>query len=413
MKLNRIAIQFSIVLLLPFISCEKTIIERVGGPGEGKVYSIEGYAQKGPYIVGTDVTVAELNDKLFPTGRVFFSTILDNEGRFELPGIVLESQYIQIKVKGRYFSETGGYVPTEELTLYSLADITRSETVNVNIFTHLEKERVEFLVRGQGYSFKDAKEKARNEILKIFEWDNITIGESESLNLTESNTGGALLLAMSAIFENIEFVKRVETITNFRIDFSEDGMLDTETIQNRLLTSAAMVSKLYVRENMENKYGFTLPDFESFIDVFISSSSFRNYFDEIFPESKNGKVNLLRYNSSTLIGNEFAVIVAPLLDNGINIPNFSEAGFSFMVYYPSTPASSFETPSNSWLQAETNHAPCDSPDQYCLKAVYSNVFDNSSDLEIPVSVSGNGYYTISITLEIDGIFYTRYWQTDW
>lgn len=413
MKFNRIAFQFSIIVLLPFISCERTIIEQVGGSTEGKVYSIEGYAQKGPFIIGTDVTVAELNEKLFPTGRVFFSTILDDEGKFKLPGVVLESPYIQIKVKGRYFSETGGYVPSDELTLYSLADITKSETVNVNIFTHLEKERVEYLVQDQNYSFKDAKEKARNEILKLFEWDNFTIGESESLDLTSDNTGGAILLALSAIFENIEFVKRIETLTNFRVDLGEDGILDDKAIQNRLRSSAAMVNTFYVRENLETKYGFSMPDFESYVDVFVTNSSFRNYFDEIFPESKNGKVNLLRYNSSTLTGTEFAVFVSPLVDNEDVIPNFSEASFSFMVYYPSDPTSSFETPSYSWIQAETDQAPCDSPVHICLKAVYYNVFDNSSDLEIPVSVSGNGYYTLSIMLEIDGILYNHFWQTAW
>lgn len=47
------------ILLLATLSCEKTIIEP-GPPVEGKTYSIEGYAQKGPFIVGTDVTVAEL-----------------------------------------------------------------------------------------------------------------------------------------------------------------------------------------------------------------------------------------------------------------------------------------------------------------------------------------------------------------
>lgn len=123
------------ILLFSIISCEKTIIEP-GPPVEGTTYSIEGFAQKGPFIVGTDVTVSELNDQLFPTGRVFFSTILDDKGYFNLPGVVLVSPYVQIKIRGLYYSEYNGFINSTELTLYSLADITKSESINVNIMTH-------------------------------------------------------------------------------------------------------------------------------------------------------------------------------------------------------------------------------------------------------------------------------------
>lgn len=400
-----------IVGLLPLLSCEKTIIEQVTGPnGNGKLYSIGGHAQKGPFIVGTDVTVSELNDKLFPTGRVFFSTILDDEGYFELPGVVLESPFIQIKVRGRYFSETGGYVPTEELTLYSLADITKSETINVNILTHLEKERVEYLVQEKDHTFESAKEKAQEEILKVFEWNDLNIGESSGLDLTVDNTGGAVLLAMSAIFENIEFITRLETIVGFKSDFAEDGTLDSEQIQNRLLTSADMLSNEIVRDNLETKYEIVIPNFEEKIQVFVETSTYTNYFDLMFPVSGDGKINLLRVEDASLDeGDSYAIIVRKTPSD----VDVSEGYFYFFSSYAANPASSFEAGTDHWFQLTFDDRPeCPNQD-FCNKRLYNMVEVGAIEYTIPVVISGNGKSEFYFSISLDGIFTTMHREFTW
>ncbi|HNH59940.1 MAG TPA: hypothetical protein PLS80_07945, partial [Cyclobacteriaceae bacterium] len=187
------------------LSCdETTIVKNYTGTGEEKTYSIEGYAQKGPFIVGSNVTVSELNENLYPTGRVFFATILDNTGHFELPGVILVSPFILIKVEGSSYSEVQGGVPTgESLTLYSIADITESETININILTHLEKERVEYLVQEESKSFNEAKEQALEELLEVFDLQDYSVQASEDLTILSSNEGNAVLLAVSSIIEGV------------------------------------------------------------------------------------------------------------------------------------------------------------------------------------------------------------------
>lgn len=414
MKIKSSSKQFAIaLLLLTIFSCEDTtIVKNYTGTGEEKTYSIEGYAQKGPFIVGTDVTVSELSEDLYPTGRVFFATILNDEGYFELPGVVLASPYIQIKIRGRYFSETGGYVTNEELTLYSLADINQAETINVNLLTHLEKERVEHLVQEEDYSFEDAKEKAKEEILDTFEWSEFSVDNSENLDLTENNTGGAVLLAVSSIFENIEYVKRIETITNFKVDFREDGTLDTESIQNRLLTSAAMLSTETVREILETEYGgVTLSNFEELVQVFIQNSSYINYFELIFPAEADGKINLLRLTGSNLNStHDYAIIVQsapPELEFGILSKNFS-----YRCYFPDNPISSFNADSEFWLQTWDFNIDCAGL-EFCNDKLYNMAEVGTIDYSIPVVKSGIGRLEFSFGFDIDGIFKTEYREITW
>jgi hypothetical protein len=303
-----------ILILFPLISCEEIIIEK---EQEGKVYTVEGFAQKGPFIVGADVTIAELNDKLFPTGRVYFTTILDDKGRFVLPGVVLTSPYVQIKIRGFYFSEVWSNISNKELTMYALADIRKSEAINVNIITHLESERLEHLVQKENLSFNEAKAKAFEEFLAIFDWQNLDVGSSESLDLSKNDDGGAVLIAAASIFERIQddFIKRLETITNFRTDFA-DGKIDSTIILNRMLTAASLLDEERILTNLKFKFGdIAFPDFGALLDEFKENSSYTNYtkFKDVFPLSIDNKVNLLTMPQGTVLNpnNSYYILINP------------------------------------------------------------------------------------------------------
>jgi hypothetical protein len=391
-----------IFILCPLFSCEETIIEQ---EREGKVYTIEGFAQKGPYIVGTDVTVAELNDKLFPTGRVFFSTILDDKGRFALPGVVLESPYVQIKIRGFYYSEVWDNVTATELTLLAFADVRKSETINVNIITHLESERVAHLVQKENLSFDEAKTKAFKEFLAVFEWEDLDVASSETLDLSENDEGGAVLLAAACLFERSQgdYVKRLETITNFRIDFT-DGKIDEPLTQNRLRSAASYIDRGRVLTNLENKYGsISFPDFGFLLDQFMQNSSYTDYgsFTNVFPESIDNKINLLRVtNDANLNGGvDYYVLINPpesvqnatlLLRIDLDdITSFSIEPDSDVIYfkdeYSSYGTYIYETNGNNWTQKS-----------------------------LPISITaGEGlrYGRLSYTLVIDGFIVTNYQST--
>jgi len=48
------------------------------------IQNVIGYAQKGPFINGSSVTVYDLQSNLSPTGKSFNAQIIDNKGHLNL-----------------------------------------------------------------------------------------------------------------------------------------------------------------------------------------------------------------------------------------------------------------------------------------------------------------------------------------
>ena len=394
---------------LMLISCEETtIIKNYTGTSEEKTYSIEGYAQKGPFIVGSNVTVSELNDDLYPTGRVFFATILDSQGHFELPGVVLTSSYIQIKVEGSYFSEVSGGVQVPgNLTLYSLADITDTQNINVNILTHLEKERVEYLVQEESKSFSEAKEQALEELLSVFNLNSYSVDASEDLSVLSDSEGNAVLLTVSSVIEGIlDYERRLALITNFQNDF-EDGTLDAVSIQNTLLTSAFSLVPSMIIENITTKFtGVTVPDFEPVLEHFLENSEYTNYFSEIFVRTEDGSINLLKdHDMETLdLTKEYVLFINP--PHGVDVI----LNIVFNAYQHADEGI-FDIASPLWTESNVQQSCSFEGDPHCLVNHIYRLYIRGTDLstiEIPISsLTGKGYMGFSLELVIDGFYTTE------
>ena len=65
-----------------------------------KKEKVSGFAQKGPYINGTQILMSELNTQLQQTGNVFTTQIINNQGSFELIDLTLESQFVEFSASG-------------------------------------------------------------------------------------------------------------------------------------------------------------------------------------------------------------------------------------------------------------------------------------------------------------------------
>lgn len=398
----------SALLLVVALSCdETTIVKNYTGTGEEKTYSIEGYAQKGPFIVGSNVTVSELNEELYPTGRVFFATILDNTGHFELPGVILVSPFILIKVEGSSYSEVQGGVPTgESLTLYSIADITESETININILTHLEKERVEYLVQEESKSFNEAKEQALEELLGVFDLQNYSVQASEDLTILSSNEGNAVLLAVSSIIEGVyNYERKLALITNFQRDF-EDGVLDATDIQNTLITSAFSLNTQRVVDNLTDKFpSASIPDFKPVVDHFLNSSEYVNYFSELFVRNDDGSINLLNNENINSLDptDDYILYLNP--PQGVNVV----INITFEPMYYSDEAN-FNASATAWTNSELSISCPPEPDPHCNVRRTYTLSANGNDLqpiEIPItSFTGHGTIGLSFDLTIDELFST-------
>jgi len=260
----------SLVLLL--FSCQKDdapIIKE----------KLTGFVQKGPFVNGTSIMISELDHNLVQTGKNFSTQIIDNRGSFELKGISFESRYVELKADGFYFNEILGKTSTAQLTLYALTDLSARDNVNVNVLSHLEKQRIQYLI-SKGITFEQAKNQAQGEILKIFEISMDNIGESESLDISCEGDDNAILLAVSVILQgyrtDAQFSELLATIAG---DLREDGLLDNAVTGSALINHTKYMNMSTIRKNLENRYkeltgDAVIPAFEKFLHLFIDSTNF-------------------------------------------------------------------------------------------------------------------------------------------
>ncbi|MCL2290007.1 MAG: hypothetical protein FWC34_04790 [Bacteroidetes bacterium] len=257
-----------------FTACKKNDEQQI------QKETLSGYAQKGPLVIGSSVTIAELNASYQQTGKTYHASISNNLGSFELNNIELASQYIELKADGYYFNEVSGQTSGGTLTLYALADIENVNSVNVNVLTHLEKPRIEYLTKQQGVSFAAAKRQAQQEILAIFGFTPQE-SSSEMLNLTSD----AKLLAISCILQGqLSTGDMVELMAQISADIRQNGKLNNIAIGSKLMNNAVSInlSLSEIRVNLTKKYAelgisVTIPDFENYIKTFINS--------ELYPQT--------------------------------------------------------------------------------------------------------------------------------
>ena len=263
-----LALAFSLLL-----SCsEKDENSSSSGSGTSS-NTVSGYVQKGPFIQGTVITVWELDSSLVQTGRTFIGTIDDNTGTFNARGNVV-SPYVELSAVGYYFNEVSGSLSTAPLTLQALSDLNDNSSVNVNLMTHLEKKRVEYLIDA-GSTFTAAKTQAQAEIMKIFNIENVSLGSSETLDISKSGDGNAVLLAISAILQSDKSeAELTELLSTINTDIRTDGTLDSNTTKATLATAMEYlktrhIDNVTVRDNIEDRYSnlgvsATIPAFESY-----------------------------------------------------------------------------------------------------------------------------------------------------
>jgi hypothetical protein len=158
---------------------------------------ISGTVQKGPFILGTSVTLQELDDQLNPTGITFDVTTNDQEGDFAIPAN-LTSRYAEVIANGYYFDELSAQLSESQLTLRAIVDLTSESTVDVNLVTSMSEPLVRTLF-GQGASFASATSQAEASILAAVGFRPPAGATFSEVSLTGSDAASATLLAASLV----------------------------------------------------------------------------------------------------------------------------------------------------------------------------------------------------------------------
>ena len=237
-------------------------------------WEVAGVSQKGPFVTGSAVTVQELDGiTLKQTGKSFKGSIKSDKGDFAIKDINLKSQYAILEASGYYRDEISGKKSSAPVTLRALTDLSNRKTVNINLLTHLEYERVSYLVADKKMPIADAKAQAESEVFASFAIEG-EFAESEDLNIFKTGDGNAALLAVSVLLQSdVDVAGLTERMGEFSIALAEGGSwddADTKTAIADWACDADLKGSLNtVRKNVEGwKYADTVPAFEKYVTNF-------------------------------------------------------------------------------------------------------------------------------------------------
>jgi len=285
--------------------------------------SIKGSVQKGPFINGTNITISELDKKLSQTGKTFNTQIVNNQGSFEINNIQLKSGYVYFRADGFYFNEVLGEQSNSQISLYAISDVSDKSTINVNILSHLEKPRVEYLI-SEGANFQEAKKQAQREVLAIFGYSLSSAKDSELLDISKEGDENAILLASSLILQGYRSeAELTELLSNISLDLREDGILSNTALGSTLINHAVSLNLTQIRTNLENRYAelavnASIPNFENYIQYFNENTDFEITESLIeYPEIGIYGENILDVNQTTFLGSSFSL--AANLTKGMNL----------------------------------------------------------------------------------------------
>lgn len=263
-----------------------------GGGDDGVVgtgLTVRGAAQKGPFVVGSNVTVSVLASDGTPTSATIETQTTDDLGSFAFS--LAEPNVVQITVQGYHFNEISGKLSNSMLALraiYATSD-ENTQSAHVNILTHLIHNRVLAHVQ-VGIAVNEAIHKAQTEfieafkpVLKVDRLPDFTDLSVYNLN-EETAMGDAYLLALSAIVYQYATSKSklqdssvdaelTFLLNKFANNFAEKGAVEDAALLNQLVAASRLVrpdvieANLVVRSYQTLGRALNVADINRFIDT--------------------------------------------------------------------------------------------------------------------------------------------------
>ncbi len=111
-----------------------------------RVVHLTGAVQKGPFLLGSTITISAVDASGSPTGQVFNTMTTDDLGQFNVEFAYLG--LVSLEGDGFYYNELTGALSDAQLTLRALhgVDAAGAQNVYINLITHLSYGRVKALL---------------------------------------------------------------------------------------------------------------------------------------------------------------------------------------------------------------------------------------------------------------------------
>jgi len=139
-----------------------------------------GVAQKGPFSVGSNISITKLDSSGIAISEKIESKITSKNGKFHYETSDIDStNYYRLEATGKFFDENSGSVSNDALTLSAITHNPQNSSINV--LTHWISFRVDALLDA-GQSLDSSLEQSRNELFKLF-----GISHSDVLDITTNS----------------------------------------------------------------------------------------------------------------------------------------------------------------------------------------------------------------------------------
>jgi hypothetical protein len=264
------------------------ILAACGGGGSSSVVSTttsgsytisKGVAQKGPLQIGSTVTIAELDDNLNPTGKIYITEVTDNLGNFKL-GSTINTKLALIVAQGFFMDENTGDFTSSAITLRGISDLSVETAPSVNVLTTLQYIRLKNLI-ASGTAFQAAYTQSQEEVLKAFGVDPLKItnlGSLYQMKINGSSDADGVLLAISATLGKAAAMRNgsstaaqlSDIMNTIASDLSQSGSITTNSVKAELTAAQIALDVNSVRTLVQNFYAsrgitITAPVFEDWV----------------------------------------------------------------------------------------------------------------------------------------------------
>lgn len=265
--------------------------------------SLSGFAEKGPFRAGTSVKLVELDSakRLADSERSHETCITSSNGKFNLEKINFVSPYVRAEANGFYMDEFTAKPSQALVTLRAVVDLSKRDSFNVNMLTHMAAPRVLKLVEDSGNNQPIGSQSGRalTDVLSSF---GITIGGStsggrtggssgwggrsrgqttqssstksaEDISLFGSDDYSAALLAITVMMQSYGSVSEMLSFADkVAEDIRGDGNWGDNSLRSKLADKLLMLDAEggfdKIRKNMEGWKIGNVPDFEKYVRSF-------------------------------------------------------------------------------------------------------------------------------------------------
>jgi hypothetical protein len=230
--------------------CDATLYEDCAGPMDN--VELSGVSQKGPFVTGADITAYELENgrSLKQTGKTFGGKIEREDGTFDIKTVQLKSPFVYLVADGFYRNEVTGEKSASPIKLRALTNRKDHPNTNINLVTHLEYDRIVYLVTKKDSTVMNAKKAAEREIFAAFGINNSGFkGFAEDYNILEAGDGNAALLAISVLLQGDHTEAELTSLlASLSVDLGDNGEWDNKRERARIADWA--MKKTFSREGL-------------------------------------------------------------------------------------------------------------------------------------------------------------------